>query len=258
MPSIFLSHSSGDGLVGRIRDKLYDKLTAQGFEVLLDRELLSGGMEWRPALHRWLGECDGAVILFSQAALDSAWVLKESTILTWRRSLGSKVKVLPVLVGCRREQVVEHRAFKPLDLGSLQFLRFDETAPREQANKMLIDALIGELASLQPDASDAPLRAWIRDVALLLSKVDPADHLKDAARVLDIDADARSRFEELQLRSPTNCCMSACRKPRGLSSCFARAWTRSGSNGSWGWSFRHGFRSRRLRTYSMFSVDHRV
>src|SRR5690348_14390999 len=116
MPSIFLSHSYGDGLVGRIRDKLYDKLTAQGFEVLLDRELLSGGMEWRPALHRWLGECDGAVILFSKAALDSAWVLKESTILTWRRSLGSKVRVLPVLVGCRREQVVEHSAFKPLDL----------------------------------------------------------------------------------------------------------------------------------------------
>ena len=199
MPSIFLSHSSGDGLVGGIRDTLYEKLTAQGFEVLLDRELLRGGMEWRPALHRWLGECDGAVILFSEAALDSAWVLKESTILTWRRSLGSKVKVLPVLVGCRREQVVEHRAFKPLDLGSLQFLRFDETAPSEKANKMLVDALIGELASLQPDASDAPLRAWIRDVALLLNKVDPVDHLKDAAEVLDIDADARSRFEELPI-----------------------------------------------------------
>ena len=199
MLSIFLSHSSGDDLVGQIRDRLDKELTARRFEVLLDRKLLRGGMEWRPALHRWLGECDGAVILFSQAALDSAWVLKESTILTWRRSLGSKVRVLPALVGCRREQVVEHRAFKPLDLGSLQFLRFDETAPREQAVKMLVDALIGELASLQPDASDVPLRAWIRDVSLLLSKVDPVDHLEDAAEVLDIAAEARSRFEELPI-----------------------------------------------------------
>lgn len=199
MPSIFLSHSSGDDLVGQIRDRLDKELTAQGFEVRLDRKLLRGGMEWRPALHRWLGECDGAVILFSQAALDSDWVLKESTILTWRRSLGSEVRVLPALVGCRREQVVEHRAFKPLDLGSLQFFRFDETAPREQAVKMLVDGLIGELASLQPDTSDVPLRAWIRDVSLLLSKVDPVDHLKDAAKELDIDADARSRFEELPI-----------------------------------------------------------
>src|SRR5215831_13971845 len=131
MPSIFLSHSSGDGLVGQIRDRLYKQLRSRGFEVLLDRELLRGGMEWRPVLHRWLGECDGAVILFSRAALNSDWVLKESTILTWRRSLGSKVRVLPVLVGCQREQVVEHRAFKPLDLGSLQFLQFDEAAPRK-------------------------------------------------------------------------------------------------------------------------------
>jgi hypothetical protein len=204
--SIFISHSSGDDhssgdadRVRLLRDRLYEELIARGFKVLLDRKLLQGGMEWRPALHRWLGECDGAVILFSQAALESAWVLKESTILTWRRSLGSEVRVLPVLVGCQRQQVVEHRAFKPLDLGSLQFLQFDETVNNEQAVRMLVHALIGELAGLQPDASDAPLRAWIRDVALLLSKVDPVGHLKDAAEQLGIDADARSRFEDLPI-----------------------------------------------------------
>jgi hypothetical protein len=199
-PSIFLSHSSVDNdLVGLIRDLLYGELIAREFEVLLDRELLRGGMEWRPVLHRWLGECDGAVILFSQAALDSAWVLKESTILMWRRSLGSRVRVLPVLVGCQREQVVEHRAFKPLGLGSLQFFQFDETTTRYRAVRVLLQALVGELARLQPDASDAPLRDWIRDVGFLLRKVDPVDYLEEAAEQLGIDADARSRFEDLPI-----------------------------------------------------------
>src|SRR4051794_41454275 len=112
MPSIFLSHSSGeDDLVGLLLDRLDEELTKRRFEVLLDEKLLRGGMEWGPALYRALGECDGAVILFSQAALGSAWVFQESAILMWRRSLGSRVRVIPVLFGCQREQVVEHWAF---------------------------------------------------------------------------------------------------------------------------------------------------
>jgi hypothetical protein len=183
--------------VSSLLDQLFEELTARQFKVLFDKKRLGAGMEWRPVLHRWLGECDGAVVFFSPKALDSDWMLKESTILTWRKSLGSQVRLLPVLVGCRRDQVVEHRAYKPLDIGSLQFLRYDQTRPTEQAAEALLRELIDKLATLQPDASDEPLRQWIREVGLLLGKVDPVEHLERAAAGLDIAADARSLFTDL-------------------------------------------------------------
>lgn len=200
MPSIFLSHSSSkDSLAGVVRDRIVQKMKASGFTVLFDREMLGGGMVWRPILHRWLGECDAAVILFSPDALDSDWVLKEVTILSWRKSLGSRLRVVPVLVGCERASVVNRRAYKPLDLENLQFRQLDGTCPAPQAAEKLADQVVEDLAGVLPDAAAVPLQEWLRTLALLLGKVDPVDHLQAAAELLGIDASARARFDDLPL-----------------------------------------------------------
>ena len=69
-----------------IRDEV-ERLLGDDFEVLLDRKLLDPGDRWSIKLKRWLGECDGAVLLLSEDAIESKWVLQEATILTWRRHL---------------------------------------------------------------------------------------------------------------------------------------------------------------------------
>src|SRR4051812_34070242 len=121
-PSIFLSHSCKDrdlappeglsagerrrradrlAFARRLRKSLAERLDATGrYDVWLDvRGGLQAGQDWRHGIHRALRGCAGAVILLSPEALESGWVLKETTILTWRAFLGEQILVIPVLLG---------------------------------------------------------------------------------------------------------------------------------------------------------------
>ncbi len=71
--------------------------------------------EWRDGLHFALAKSDGAVLLLSEQAVESDWVLKEATILTWMRAVGVPVVIVPVLVGVAAEQL-STRGFGPVHL----------------------------------------------------------------------------------------------------------------------------------------------
>ena len=85
-PRVFISHSTKEEFSEQVL-KAIKTVLEPDFHLLLDRDVLPPGEEWRHELHTWLGWCHAAVILFSPEALVSSWVLKEATILTWRRDL---------------------------------------------------------------------------------------------------------------------------------------------------------------------------
>ena len=124
-PIIFISHSArNDPAAHTTLTKLQQYLHKNGFDVLLDETRLQGGDDWRNHLHTWMGHCHGAILLLNKKALDSKWVLKEATILSWRRSLsGGSFPLLPVLVGISATDLAESVSFNPLALTEIQALK---------------------------------------------------------------------------------------------------------------------------------------
>ncbi len=55
-------------------------------EVLIDRTRIEAGDDWEGILHDVLAECQAAVLVLSERALKRPWVLKESTILSFRKA----------------------------------------------------------------------------------------------------------------------------------------------------------------------------
>ncbi|BDI05971.1 TIR domain-containing protein [Sphaerotilus microaerophilus] len=101
MPArVFLSHSSpaDDPVSNEARTATWQCLVAAGHEVLADREGLRAGERWFDRIHDWLHACDAAVLLLGRAALNSAFVPFEVSILLSRRLREADFPVVPVLV----------------------------------------------------------------------------------------------------------------------------------------------------------------
>jgi hypothetical protein len=212
-PSVFLSHSSAaNPVVAYVRNRLYRAIQNETtFEVLLDVELLRGGDVWRPILHQWLGECDGAILLLSKEALASEWVRTEATILTWRKSLGSVLTLVPVRIGTTRDEIVATPAFEPLDVGDIQFeaLQYGGDLTEQElaspAARAALDNAVDDLATrllhalgkVEVDRDDLPMRRWVRDIVDALTPVSD-DRVKDAARALQVDAGRRANVVNLR------------------------------------------------------------
>lgn len=125
---IFISHgvdkSSADELA------LLDGLALQlaqgtapgaGHDVLLDRTRLDAGDDWQGVLHDWLAECQAAVLLLTPRALQRPWVLKEATILAFRRQRDPAFLLLPVLLqGLTPQHLAAHAGFSALGLDAVQ------------------------------------------------------------------------------------------------------------------------------------------
>lgn len=120
-PLIFISHSAKDAKAKAVLRKLYRTLR-RDFEVLLDRERLQGGDDWRRELHTWMGLCDGAVVILSEDALcESPWVHREATILGYRNEDEKDFVLVPVLVPpVTPERVRESKSFSPVNFGAVQ------------------------------------------------------------------------------------------------------------------------------------------
>jgi hypothetical protein len=185
MGRIFISHSSlSDPDAELVRDTVQSQLEERGHTVLLDKERLEPGDEWRSVLYQWLGECDGAIVLLNEQAVASPWVAREATILLWRRALGSPVRIVPVLLGGLRFESGEDSWFR--ELAALQAARIDAPGTGQTEAQLLAEravARIGDVSELP--AADIPLGAWLRDVAECLADVSP-DRLAQAARRLNV------------------------------------------------------------------------
>lgn len=118
---LFVSHSShSDASKTRLRS-VCQRLENAGFSVLVDYEEIKSGDVWRDRIHISLAECHAALILFDKEALNSPWVLKEATILSWRRALEKdSFRLLPVRLGSVTKDDLETRQFAPLLLNEVQ------------------------------------------------------------------------------------------------------------------------------------------
>lgn len=98
MPKVFISHSAKDATARRLLNVLYDELKAHGFEPLADRDM-KPSEGWRARIDGWVGECDAAVIIISQDALESRYVLYEAANLRYRmKAYHSSFILIPILL----------------------------------------------------------------------------------------------------------------------------------------------------------------
>jgi TIR domain len=157
-----------------------------GFEIWLDVKSFEPGDVWRAHLSRWLGSCDGAVILLNEEAAASKWVRKETTILTWRKSLRSNVRIIPALLGGFPASNLEGLGLE--DVGELHTARLPSKEMTPENAQLLADKIVRKLEGLTVDEIDTPMTEWIEDVAELLHKVTDR-HFKRAAERLGMDSD---------------------------------------------------------------------
>ncbi|MDP9119822.1 MAG: toll/interleukin-1 receptor domain-containing protein [Acidobacteriota bacterium] len=174
MARIFISHSTHDDLTRVVRLRLIERLRTLGLEPLVDYEI-QPGEPWRAKLDFWLDCCDGAVLLFSRSALESDWVRKEATILTWRKSRDPRLRLVPVLLGDVSPEDLSRGYLSSLQVGEIEWAKMDSGSNEEQDVEPLIEKIAQSFGGLPRGDGDPDLRAWISRTAGCLRKADPGD-----------------------------------------------------------------------------------
>ena len=126
-PRVFISHVNGDSAGDAVWRKLSVGLGKQGFDVLVDREMLKPGDEWRREMFSWISLCHAAVILISRKALEEPnkyWVARETTCLIYRRSLEPSLRIIPVLLeDVTFSDLEQSERFRGLQLKEIEAIR---------------------------------------------------------------------------------------------------------------------------------------
>lgn len=180
-PRIFISHSAHEPQAETVRVALV-KCLKRDFDVQSDKELLTGGQDFRDKIFNWISRAHGAVILFSSSALESPWVRTEANVLAWRRALDKtgSFKLVPVLLSPVKRADIEAKAFSPMRLATLQLVRSDDP------DQICKDVLAGLQPLIKPALPDTPFEKLIRKVAELFEPIKAAE-LLNAADAMDID-----------------------------------------------------------------------
>jgi hypothetical protein len=184
--AIFISHSSREDTEARaVRERLCQVLTDKPYlhTILLDETGIRAGNLWRPKLYRWLAECGGAVLMLTEQALASDWVKKEAAILLWRQALGSRVVVVPLLIGVTKDQV--EKAFPAIEVFESHYQQITDG---DEAGPVLkkVAAAFGRASDLEDR-----LGSWARRLISAVSYLDDISRA-ELARALDGAADAWS------------------------------------------------------------------
>ena len=180
---IFISHSAHDDeWATKVRQELVRQINRKnGYEALVDEASFKPGDQWRPILHQWLADADGAILILTKSALKSSWVHKEAMILDWRRLLQSDVRVVPVLLDVSMEDVAS--VWGDLQIGESQAVRFRRAD--EFTAGAIAEKIVAGFADLG-DCGDDGMRRWAAGVAGLLEKL-PEPFLQFAAEQLRLD-----------------------------------------------------------------------
>ena len=169
---LFLSHSSKTPENRALLKDLCGRLGADGagYHVLIDQggEIYAGA-DWELRLNEWLAECQAAVILFSNAALNTSdWVKKEAAILTWRREVEEGFTLIPVLLDGLAQEELATGLFRTLRINKSQCIHCDATPaeiaariseglgdPRAAAPRTPFEAMEGIIARILARHADA-------------------------------------------------------------------------------------------------------
>ncbi|MGH7507787.1 MAG: toll/interleukin-1 receptor domain-containing protein, partial [Longimicrobiales bacterium] len=182
LPRLFVSHSSLDAeLTRELCAQLEDTPAQPGYDVLVDYTELKPGVDWPRHLHEYMAHCHAAVLLLTPDSVTSPWVLKEATILAWRRSLDPSFQLFPVRLSGVDDAVLVKEKFGPLMLELIQRVASDDPAAIANA----VRARVG-----RPDATAwTPFDRLVGRLTDLLSKVGP-ETLKEIAERLSVEPPA--------------------------------------------------------------------
>ena len=182
-----------------LRDELV-RLMSDTHEVLLDRALLDPGDSWPIKLLRWLGDCDGAVLLLSEDAIKSKWVLQEATVLTWRRRLREDFKLIPALLGGLQFDALEAEGFGPLQVNEIQAAKIEGETEMTRAEALALAAMIAKGFSQLAAANEQnDMQLWLEHVAAILSGIEDEKILGRACKPLHISADDWAHYPDRAL-----------------------------------------------------------
>jgi hypothetical protein len=181
-PRLFVSHSSLDAnLTRQVCDRLGPAPGNLGYDVLVDYSELKPGVDWPRHLHEYMAHCHAAVLLLTPNAVASAWVLKEATILAWRRSLDPSFKFFPVRFPDVDDAMLKKQQYGPLMLDLIQTIKSAD--PAEIAN-----AVREQVGQPDPSAS-TPFDRLVGRLKDLLSQVG-SETLRDIAEKMSIETPA--------------------------------------------------------------------
>ena len=194
---IFISHSAKEPEAQAVQDALVAALQvperAGRFGLLLDKVILEPGDMWRSRINLWVGGCDAALILLSRAALESAYVAYEVSILSYRAAMKDSLLLIPILLEEVAEEDLKKGRLSPAQLAELQAIRGKGKTPEKIAQEVV--------AKLEKDIQPGttPLERRAQHLADLLD-FEPGP-LAAAGREVDLDLDVWIPSEEkLRLR----------------------------------------------------------
>ncbi|MCF1182440.1 toll/interleukin-1 receptor domain-containing protein [Marichromatium gracile] len=166
----------------RIKERYGDSI-----RILMDRNGLIPGDDWNKELNLWLAECQAAIILVSNRALEkSDWIAKEMSILSWRKALDPDFIFIPITIqGESNPNDLESGFWKSLDI--------DRTTSHhaiERSAESIIDGIVRCLGGPQELSARCALT--------------PLDRLRDAiAKLLSDEATATALEDALEDFEPT-------------------------------------------------------
>lgn len=170
MARIFISYCRDDGPFARL---LNERLKQAGLAVWQDREL-PPGEDWRDEIDQALQEADTVIVVMSAAANASAYVNYE-----WAFALGAGLRVIPLLIGVRREDLHPR-------LAHLQWLDF--TNPKRRPWTKLLAAL-KEPPDPRRGARNRPARnlSPVERAAEALDSSNPTERLQGVETLAQMD-----------------------------------------------------------------------
>ena len=124
---LFISHSTkteeNKKILKQICEALNENNDSDGFKVLVDKDI-KPDTEWFPCLYEYMMECHAAVILLSNAALESEWVKAEAAVLCARRRSQNGFKLILVLLDdVSTVQLDNHPFFNAIRLADFQTIQ---------------------------------------------------------------------------------------------------------------------------------------
>lgn len=191
MAITFISHSSAKTEVEQanadsVRAELRKRLPDFGWEVRVDDELVPG-TEWRPDLYAWLSDCDAAVVLVTRDGLESSWLRREVEILLYRRSVGSPLIIVPVLLNGLTPR--ELRRSELSRLADLQCILQDDTG--EPDGEELVSRIVERLGHLGACADTPAKRSMATKIEHCLDGVTDRFRLRAMAHALGSEGEWR-------------------------------------------------------------------
>jgi TIR domain len=180
-PKIFISHSAKEAEADKVLKGLVNCLKTD-FEVLVDKERLKGGDDFREEILGWINRAHGAVILFSANALTRPWVKYEAGLLSSRRTLAKNKSftLIPVLINPVTRDDLESADLSPMQLAALQFVSGNNVRQICKQVRERFSSL------LQPKLPPTPFEELLMRITPLLRGVDE-QVLLTAAIAMDVD-----------------------------------------------------------------------